>query len=266
MGRKRRQVSPDDDGAWVFNEMASVYDARPSYPPQVVAALVELADAVGNRVVDLGAGTGHLALPLAERGLEVVAIEPARAMLDRLRRAAADRRLQLETVHAAAEALPFDGPRFDLALIADAMHFLDAELVAAELRRVLVPGGALVVITCALDRTPFMNEVRNLLEAASDRRPRDTTQAIRHLAALADVRLTRSWNVHDETAVAPTTLEGILRSFSFVGPAMNPNRLQAFCARLHALSSAPTWARCFTLHVGHRRRRRRAWQPPLRSR
>ena len=85
--------------------MADVYDARPAYPAALIDALVDVAAPVGRRVVDVGAGIGHLALPLAARGVEVVAIEPALAMLDRLRAAACDRGLTLSAVHAAAETL-----------------------------------------------------------------------------------------------------------------------------------------------------------------
>ena len=43
--------------------MADVYDARPAYPNGLIDALAELAR--GRRVADLGAGIGHVALPLA---------------------------------------------------------------------------------------------------------------------------------------------------------------------------------------------------------
>ena len=72
--------------------MADVDDARPPYPADLVDAIAALARSRSggpSRVVDIGAGIGHLALPLAQRGLEVVAIEPAASMLARLEAAAA---------------------------------------------------------------------------------------------------------------------------------------------------------------------------------
>ena len=60
----------------------------------------------------------------------------------------------------------------------------------------------------------------------------------------------------DETPVGPEALEAILRSISFIGPAMNPERFAAFRARIHALPDKPVWARSFTLHAGFRRRLR----------
>ena len=82
--------------------MADVYDARPAYPVELIDALAELAAGHGRRVVDLGSGIGHVALPLAQRGFAVTAVEPAQAMLDRLRAEAHKRRLSVEAVHATA--------------------------------------------------------------------------------------------------------------------------------------------------------------------
>lgn len=266
MSRKRRAVRIDDGASWVFNEMAAVYDARPPYPATLVDAVVELAAPIGNRVLELGAGIGHFALALAERGLDVTATEPAQEMLERLRLAASARGLALHAVHAAAESLPFDAPAFDVALIVDAVHFVDAELAAAELRRVLIPGGALVVVTCQFAQTPFMDEVARLLESTSDRRPRNTRQAIRQLATLTDVRLTEERSYRDATPVDPTTLERILHSFSFVGPATSPEYLAGFCRGVHARFQQPAWARTFTLHAGRRRQRSAPWEPRPRTR
>ena len=155
----RRKVGLHDPTRWVFNRMADVYDARPAYPPALIDALSELAATRGGRVGDLGAGIGHVALPVAERGFEVVAIEPAQAMLDRLRAEARSRRLSIRAIHATAEALPLDDASLDLAVVADALHFLDAELIAHEIARVLAPKGALAVVTCELGKTPFMQSL-----------------------------------------------------------------------------------------------------------
>jgi SAM-dependent methyltransferase len=232
--------------------MADVYDARPDYPPGLIDALAELAGPHGRRVGDLGAGIGHVALPLAQRGFDVVAVEAAQAMLERLRAAARERRLKVRAVHAAAEAMPLGDASLDLAIVVDALHFLDAELVAKEIARVLAPKGALAIVTCEFGKTPFMRSLVEIIEGAVPRRPRNLDRNLIHISAITGVRFAPERKFHDETPVDGHTLERILRSISFIGPAMNPARFAAFRARVQALPGPPTWARAFTLRAGHR--------------
>jgi ubiquinone/menaquinone biosynthesis C-methylase UbiE len=252
MSRKRRQVRIEDASSWIFNRMAEVYDARPPYPNALVDTLFELSTLIGPRVLDIGAGTGHLALPLARRGLQVVAIEPARAMLDRLQQSASDDGLTVRSFHATAEALPLECPAIDLALIADALHFVDAELAAAQLRRVLVRRGVLAIVTCEFTETPFMCEIQRIVGQASDRRPRNVAQAIRHVASLARVRLSQQCTFQDETPVDPASLLRILRSVSFIGPAMNPARFADFSQNVQSIREPAIWARTFTMYAGRK--------------
>jgi ubiquinone/menaquinone biosynthesis C-methylase UbiE len=148
--------------------------------------------------------------------------------------------------------LPLADASLDLAVVADALHFLDAELVAHEIARVLTCRGALAVVTCELSKTPFMQSLVEIIEEAVPRRPRNLDQNIVQISAITGVRFARARQFHDETPVDGHTLERILRSISFIGPAMNPARFSAFRARVHALPGRPTWARTFTLRAGHR--------------
>jgi len=252
----RRKVRLEEASRWVFNRMADVYDARPPYPAALVDALAALAGPPGARVVDLGAGIGHLALPLAARGYDVTAVEPAADMLARLRADAHARGLPVRATHATAEALPVPSRAADLVVVADALHFLDAQLTAEEIARVLRRGGALAVVTAALGDTPYMRAVRGVIDEAVPRRPRALAQQLVHVAATAEVALTDERVFHDETPVAPATLERILRSISFIGPAMHEGRFAAFRARVHALPGPAVWARTLTLRAGRRARRR----------
>lgn len=252
MSLGRRKVGIHDPSRWVFNRMADVYDARPPYPMALVEALADLAGRPGATVGDLGAGTGHLALPLAARGFAVTAIEPAQAMLDRLSGTARARGLPLCALHATAEALPLPKASLDLVVVCDTLHFLDAELAAGEIGRVLARGGALAVVTSEFSVTPFMDAVWRAIAEAVPRRPRDVAAALDHLSAGARVRLDTERQFQDQTPIDHDTLERIVRSFSFVGPAMNPTRFAAFRERLRAIPGPAIWARTFTLRHGRR--------------
>jgi ubiquinone/menaquinone biosynthesis C-methylase UbiE len=246
----RRKIALDDQDRWVFNRMADAYPARPAYPAALIDALAELAS--GGTVIDVGAGVGHVALPLAQRGLDVVAVEPALAMLERLAESA--RGLSVRAEHATAEALPLPDRSAALIVIADALHFVDAELTAKEIARVLAPRGALAIVTCELGATPFMRALERLMAESAPRRPRRVEAALAQMMSLARVRPTPPQRFEDETPVDEETLEGILRSISFIGPAMSAERFAAFRERIHALPGPRVWSRAFTLHGARRAR------------
>src|SRR6185436_5781539 len=88
------------------------------------------------------------------------------------------RALPVRSVHASAEATSLHAGSLDLAVIADAIHFMDAELTALELSRVFTPRAGLAIITCELADTPFMHAIVEIMEEAAPRRPRDMGQAI----------------------------------------------------------------------------------------
>ncbi len=117
---------------------AAVYDAgRAAYMPEVVAAL-ELPRPPA-RVLDLAAGTGLLSRALLAVGHEVVAVEPDPDMASRLPKG-------VEARTATAEATGLAAASVDAVVVGDAWHWFDAEAAAAEVRRVLRPGGRLALV------------------------------------------------------------------------------------------------------------------------
>src|SRR5512138_3077996 len=143
-----RGASPSDPARWVFNRLAADYGRRPPYPEALDLRLFALAGGPGARIADLGAGTGHLALPLARLGAKVHAVEPARTMLELLVEGA--RGLPVEPVHAAAEETGLAAGAFDLVLLADALQWVDPERGGREVARLLDRRGALAVVVPAL--------------------------------------------------------------------------------------------------------------------
>ena len=98
----------------------------------------------GQRVLDVAAGTGNIAIRAAKTGALVVASDLTPEHFDAGRRGAAAEGVELEWVEADAEALPFDDDAFDVVTSCfGAMFAPDQQAVADELVRVCRPGGTI---------------------------------------------------------------------------------------------------------------------------
>jgi 2-polyprenyl-6-hydroxyphenyl methylase/3-demethylubiquinone-9 3-methyltransferase len=100
--------------------------------------------AAGQRVLDVAAGTGNVALRAAQTGARVVASDLTPEHFPSGRRAAEALGVELEWVEADAESLPFGDGEFDVVTSSfGAMFAPDHQAVADELVRVCRPGGTI---------------------------------------------------------------------------------------------------------------------------
>lgn len=98
--------------------------------------------AADQRVLDVAAGSGNVAIRAAEAGAQVVASDLTSASFEAGRREARARGVKLDWIEADAEALPFGDGEFDVVTSAfGAMFAPDHQQVADELVRVCRPGG-----------------------------------------------------------------------------------------------------------------------------
>ncbi|MGC0380463.1 class I SAM-dependent methyltransferase [Streptomyces sp. SAI-129] len=135
----------------LFSGAAAFYRrGRLPYAPGLVDVLAGVLGLDGRgRLIDLGCGPGTLSLPLAGLFGEVVGVDPDAGMLVEAARGAAELGVadKVRWVRARAEELPAGLGDFTVATLAQSFHWMDRERVAATVRGVLRPGGALVHIS-----------------------------------------------------------------------------------------------------------------------
>lgn len=134
-------------------EVAGFYQRyRRGYPAEVIDALVAAFGLTrGDLVLDLGCGTGQLALPIAERVRAVVGMDPEPDMLAEARRAASDRG-NLSWMVGADSDVPVLGSLLGMGslgavTVGQALHWMEHDRLFQDLHPLVRPGGGVAVVT-----------------------------------------------------------------------------------------------------------------------
>ena len=181
------------------------------FGPELVAAC---GIGPGQRVLDVAAGTGNVAIRAAEAGATVVAADLTPENFEAGRREARSRGVELEWVEADAEALPFADDAFDVVTSSVGAIFApDHQAVADELLRVCRPGGTIGMINFLPEGVA--KEFFETLAAYAPPPPPDalpptlwgSEEHLRELFGdrLASLSLTRSSYVERSPAARPST-------------------------------------------------------------
>jgi SAM-dependent methyltransferase len=153
----------------VFNEVAAEYDRnRPTYPDALVDQACEVAAITnGDRVLEIGCGTGQLTRSLLERGLRVTALEPGDQLI-----AVAEENLgdagDVEFVCARLEDTQLLRESYEAVFSASAIHWVDPELGWRKIADALAPNATLALIQyfglqerrCADDQRALLSALR----------------------------------------------------------------------------------------------------------
>jgi SAM-dependent methyltransferase len=232
----------------VFDEVAVEYDRhRPAYPDELIDQACQFAGiGIGDRVLEIGCGSGQLTRGLLARGLRVTALEPGPSLI-----ALAEQNLDgtgnVEFVNARFEDAMLAPEQFAAVFSASAFHWLDPEVSWQKAADVLVPGGTLALVQyCGLKEQRTKQDQDAALDAITKAAPdvaadwpayRDLDTTLAGMAQRrANVSEVWAWfgsydiardyagRLFDDAAVAvmpkltehtPTQINALLRTMSF---------------------------------------------------
>jgi len=200
---------------------------RPAYPQELIEGLAAAAGLDGSgRLLDLGTGTGQLAVPLAPYVAEVVAVDPEPEMLAQIHDG-------ITKVQAHAEDVDETWGTFRLVTIGRAFHWMDGDVVMERLSRVT---RQVALVGDTLEESEAETTLLDVAREFFGERPPMKQPTVRYAEALAaspfsnvqtiTVEVVRTWTID--------TLIGFAYSTSFASLARVGDRREAFERALRA--------------------------------
>lgn len=209
---------------------------RPGFPESFFTRISTLGwIAPGMRALDLGAGTGAMALELAARGLSVTALDRSSDMLSALSTRANKMNLSVRTIVGVAEAIAAPDRSFELITAAQCWWWFDPVQTIREVQRLLVPGGRLLIASfCYLTLPGTIAHASEQL--VSKHNPSWSGAAWEHgifpeqatqlgKAGFSDIE---TWSYDVDVAFTQEAWRGRMRACNGVAVSLPPDRVEAY--------------------------------------
>jgi ubiquinone/menaquinone biosynthesis C-methylase UbiE len=145
----------------VFSVVSHVYDLpllqRLAYRSNHDVVMDELTKLEAQAIVDVGCGTGVLTERIAHelRPRRLFGCDASDGMLAKARERDVPAGVAVEWILTKAESMPIDEASVDAVVCTEAFHFFDQPAALAEFRRILRPGGSVIVISVLTARKPM---------------------------------------------------------------------------------------------------------------
>ena len=214
---------------------------RPGYPRSFYERITSLGIGLpGQRVLDLGCGTGNLAREFARRGCKVTGVDISEVQIAAAKRLSAEEGLIGDFLVRPAENTQLSGRSFGVISAAQSWLYFDRDRIVAEVKRLLVPGGRLM--TCHIGWLPRQDPVAKQTEELILKHNPDWTAAGLSGEVPAcppwigdDFRVTAFFVYQEPIPFTRESWRGRIRACRAVGAEMADGEIAAFDAELDSL-------------------------------
>jgi trans-aconitate methyltransferase len=234
--RRPAHLTPENAARFGHESVAAVYDRRLPYPDEVFEVLLSLVTDQPRRALDLGAGTGDLARPLAQQLERVDAVDMSPAMIARGQALPGGDRPNLRWLEGRAEDVELTSP-YALITAGESLHWMNWEVLLPRLKRLLTEHAHLAMVYRRERDTPWQPQLDTLISEFSTVKNYERYNLVEELERR---HLFRAAGRHETTPV--TNLQSIddyIDSFhsrsSLSRDAMPPVDSRAFDEQLRAL-------------------------------
>lgn len=158
-----------------YNNIAEIYDTTRSLPPtieqQVTEFILHQVNATPQTTfLELGIGTGLIAIPIVQKGYSYTGIDISQEMMTQIQRKLGTVPDHLTLIQADASKFSVEAHSFDVILMRHFIHIIsDWQLMLSEIRRVLKSGG--VYLYCESPWTPHQKEFEKQWETILQQQP-----------------------------------------------------------------------------------------------